>query len=191
VLINGASGGVGTFAVQIAKALGAEVTGVSSGRNVELVRSIGADHAIDYTQTNFTEGAERYDVIIDNVGNHPLRDLRRVLRPEGKYIMIGGPSGGWIDPMPRVLQMMITNPFVEQEQKFFISKLDTDDLNLLRGWLADGTVRPVIDRVHTLAEVPQAVAYLETGRARGKVVIVVDSSRLARVGQGPGAAKNY
>jgi NADPH:quinone reductase-like Zn-dependent oxidoreductase len=177
VLINGASGGVGTFAVQIAKALGAEVTGVSSGRNVALVRSLGADHAIDYTQTNFTEGAERYDVIIDNVGNHPLRDVRRVLKPEGKYIMIGGPSGGWIDPMPRVLQMMITNWFVDQEQKFFISKLDTDDLSLLRSWLEDGTVRPVIDRVHTLAEVPQAVAYLETGRARGKVIIVVDSSR--------------
>jgi NADPH:quinone reductase-like Zn-dependent oxidoreductase len=177
VLINGASGGVGTFAVQIAKALGAEVTGVSSGRNVALVRSLGADHAIDYTQTNFTEGAERYDVIIDNVGNHPLRDVRRVLKPKGKYIMIGGPSGGWIDPMPRVLQMMITNWFVDQEQKFFISKLDTDDLSLLRSWLEDGTVRPVIDRVHTLAEVPQAVAYLETGRARGKVIIVVDSSR--------------
>jgi NADPH:quinone reductase-like Zn-dependent oxidoreductase len=173
VLINGASGGVGTFAVQIAKALGAEVTGVCSSRNVELVRSLGADHVIDYTKEDFTKSDTRYDVIIDNVGNHPVADLRRMLPPDGRYVMVGGPSGGWIDPFPRVLTLIVTGWFVDQDLSFFISRLSGEDLALLREMIEAGQITPVIDRRYTLAEVPKAIEYLETGRARGKVVITI------------------
>jgi NADPH:quinone reductase-like Zn-dependent oxidoreductase len=174
VLINGASGGVGTFAVQLAKWLGAEVTGVSSGRNVELVRSIGADHTIDYTKEDFTKGAQRYDAIIDNVGNHSLSDLRRVLTPNGTYVMIGGPSGRWIAPFPRVIAMMVQKRFVDQKMRFFISEASPQDLTILRDLVQSGTIKPVIDRRYSLSETPKAIEYLETGRARGKVVIVVE-----------------
>jgi len=177
VLINGASGGVGTFAVQIAKSLGADVTGVCSTRNEELVRSIGADHVVDYTKENFTHGAQRYDVIIDNVGNHSLSDVRRVLTPGGRYVMIGGPSGRWVAPMPRVLALVVTSWFVDQEMRFFISRLTEEDLTTLRDLLEAGTITPVIDRRYTLSEVPKAIEYLETGRARGKVVIIVGGTQ--------------
>ena len=173
VLINGASGGVGTFAVQIAKAMGAEVTGVSSTRNVELVRSLGADHVIDYTSQDFTRGTERYDVIIDNVGNRPLREIRRVLEPEGTYVMVGGPSGKWIQPLPRVARMMAMRPFVDQQMRFFISSTDRDDLEHLRDLIAGGKLTPAIDRIYPLARIQDAVAYVETGRARAKVVVTV------------------
>jgi NADPH:quinone reductase-like Zn-dependent oxidoreductase len=174
VLINGASGGVGTFAVQIAKSLGAEVTGVSSTRNLELVRSLGADHVVDYTKEDFTRSAPRYDVIIDNVGNHSLSDLRRVLTPGGKYVMIGGPSGRWVAPLQRVLGLIVTSWFVDQEMRFFISELNQADLVTLRDLIQAGKVTPVIDRRYALSEVRSAIEYLETGRARGKVVIVID-----------------
>ena len=174
VLINGASGGVGTFAVQIAKALGAHVTGVSSTRNVELVRSLGADSVIDYTKDDFTQGAQRYDVIIDNVANHSLSKMRRVLKPRGKYIMVGSPSGRWVDPLPRVLGAMIMSRFVDEEMRFFISELRKEDLTLLAELMASGKLRPVVDRQYPLSEIQQAMAYLETGRARGKVVITMD-----------------
>ena len=174
VLINGASGGVGTFAVQIAKSLGARVTGVSSTRNVELVRSLGADQTVDYTKEDFTKGAQKYDVIIDNVGNHPLGDIRRVLTPNGKYVMIGGPSGRWIAPISRVLAMLVQARFVDQEMRFFIADTNTKDLETLRDLIQSGKITPVIDRRYTLSEVPRAIEYLETGRARGKVVITVE-----------------
>ena len=174
VLINGASGGVGTFAVQIAKALGAQVTGVSSGRNTELVRSLGADHVIDYTKENFTQGTQRYDVIIDNVGNHPLSDLRGVLTDTGRYVMVGGPSGKWVAPFPRVLNMVVQSKFVDQKMSFFMSELNDEDMAVLRDLIEAGKVKPVIDRRYTLSQVPEAVRYLETGRARAKVVISVD-----------------
>jgi NADPH:quinone reductase-like Zn-dependent oxidoreductase len=174
VLINGASGGVGTFAVQIAKALGANVTGVSSSRNVELVRSIGADRVIDYTRENFTESAERYDLIVDNVGNHPLSDLERVLEPNGTYVMIGGPSGRWIAPFPRVLRLMVASRFGSHDMRFFLAELNKEDLTFLRDLMADGKVVPVVDRTYPLSQVREAIAYLETGRARGKVVLTVD-----------------
>ena len=174
VLINGASGGVGTFAVQIAKSFGAHVTGVSSTRNVELVRSLGADHVIDYTKEDFTQGAQRYDLIIDNVANHSLSKMRRVLQPKGTYVMVGGPSGRWVDPLPRALWAMVLSKFVDQDIRFFISELKKTDLELLAELMAAGKVRPVIDRVYPLDEIRPAMTYLETGRARGKVVITVD-----------------
>ena len=174
VLINGASGGVGTFAVQIAKWLGADVTGVASTRNVALVRSLGADRVIDYTKEDFTRGAERYDVIVDNVGNHPLSSLRRVLKPEGRYVMVGGRSGRWIAPFPRVAAMVASRPFVSQDMRFFMSKLDKSDLTLLRDLAADGTLKPAVDRTYPLRDVREAVAYLETGRARAKVVVTME-----------------
>jgi NADPH:quinone reductase-like Zn-dependent oxidoreductase len=174
VLINGASGGVGTFAVQIAKALGAHVTGVCSARNVELVRSIGADEVIDYTRENFTEGARRYDLIIDNVGNHSLSDLERVLEPNGTYVMIGGPSGRWIAPFPRVLRLLLASRFGDHEMRFFLAELNKEDLTFLRDLMQGGKVTPVIDRRYPLREASEAIRYLETGRARGKVVLTVE-----------------
>ena len=174
VLVNGASGGVGTFAVQIAKAYGAEVTGVSSTRNIELVRSIGADHVIDYKQADFTQGTERYDVIIDNVGNHPLLALRRVLEPEGVVVMIGGSSHDqWIGPLLRPIGAAVLSPFVSQRFAGLLAELNPEDLRVLGEWLATGKVKSVVDRDYPLREVPAAIAYLEEGRARGKVVIDV------------------
>jgi len=174
VLVNGAAGGVGTFAVQIAKSMGAEVTGVCSTRNVELVRSLGADHVVDYKQQDFTQGPGRYDVIIDNVGNHPLRALRRVLEPEGIVVMVGGGGGDdWIGPLWRPARAAVLSLFVSQTFAGFLARLDPADLANLAGLLESGRVQSVIDRRYPLAEVPAAIAYLEEGRARGKVVITV------------------
>ncbi len=173
VLINGASGGVGTFAVQIAKALGGEVTGVSSGRNLALVRSLGADHAVDYTAENYTTGAARYDLIVDMVGNHPLLDNRRVLTPHGAYVMVGGPDGRWIAPVDRVIRMVLLSPFIEQRFGMMLSTSNQADLATLTDLMQAGRLTPVIDRSYPLREVAEAIRYLETGRARGKVVITV------------------
>jgi NADPH:quinone reductase-like Zn-dependent oxidoreductase len=171
VLINGASGGVGTFAVQIAKSFGAEVTGVCSTRNVEMVRSIGADQVIDYTKEDFTKGTQRYDVIFDAVGNHSLLESRRALNPKGKYIMVGGPPGRWIDPLPRALNAFVLSRFVSQDLAMFLAQLNKEDLTILGDLMHAGKVRPVIDRQYSLSEVPEAIRYLEKGHARGKVVI--------------------
>ena len=175
VLINGASGGVGTFAVQIAKSFGAEVTGVCSTRNVDMVRSIGADHVIDYTKQNFTEGAQRYDLILDNVGNHSLLDIQRALKPDGTLVMVGGPkSDPWLGPMSRPIKAAMLSPFVSENMVMLMAELNHDDLNVLGDLVRTGKLRPVIDRRYTLSEVPAAIRYLETGRARGKVVVVVE-----------------
>lgn len=174
VLVNGASGGVGTFAVQLAKAFGADVTGVCSTRNVELVRSLGADQVVDYTREDFTRTGERYDVLLDNVGNRSLSECRRVLAPEGRYVMVGGPKGRWLDPLPRALAAHVTSWFVPQRMGAFLAELNQEDLTVLRELLAAGKVRPAIDRRYPLAEVPAAIRYLEEGRARGKVVITMD-----------------
>ena len=176
VLINGASGGVGTFAVQIAKSFGAEVTGVCSGRNVEMVRSLGADHVIDYTKENFTERAERYDLILDNVGSQPLSGFRRVLNPTGKYIVVGG--GGvndsrWTGPMIGVLKMVMLKPFVAQEMKMMLAEINRKDLTVLSDLIQAGKVKPVIDRTYPFSQLPDAMRYLEEGHARGKVVVTV------------------
>jgi NADPH:quinone reductase-like Zn-dependent oxidoreductase len=179
VLINGASGGVGTFAVQIAKSLGADVTGVCSTRNVDLVKSLGADHVIDYTRENFTKSDQRYDVIIDNVANHSLSEIRRVLTPNGKYVMIGGGTGvkdwqGLFGPMTRVFKIMATKRFVSQEMGMMLTDPKQKDLTDLADLMQAGKVKPVIDRTYKLSEIQQAIAYVEEGHARGKVVVTVE-----------------
>src|SRR5882672_7719276 len=177
VLINGASGGVGTFAVQIAKTFGADVTGVCSTRNVDLVRSLGADHVIDYTKEDFAKGTERYDVILDNVPNHSLSECRRILTPNGKYVMIGG--GGpndsrWVGPFGRVIKTMVLSPFTSQKMGMMMADANGKDLTILADMMQSGKLKPVIDRTYKLNEVPAAIAYLEEGHARGKVVITVE-----------------
>jgi NADPH:quinone reductase-like Zn-dependent oxidoreductase len=174
VLINGASGGVGTFAVQIAKALGAEVTGVCSGRNVEMVRSLGADHVIDYTKEDFAKTDQHYDIILDNVPNHPLSECRRILTASGKYVMIGGggPNDGkWVGPFGRVIHAQLLSPFVGQELSMMMADMTNKDLAILGEMMQAGKVTPVIDRRYKLSEVPAAVGYVEEGHARGKVMI--------------------
>jgi NADPH:quinone reductase-like Zn-dependent oxidoreductase len=177
VLINGASGGVGTFAVQIAKSFGTEVTGVCSTRNVDLVRSIGADHVIDYTKEDFAKGTERYDAILDNVPNHTLSECRRVLSPKGKYVLIGG--GGpndsrWIGPFGRIIKTMVLSPFISQKMGMMMADTSQKDLTILAELMQSGKVKPVIDRTYKLSEVPAAIAYVEEGHARGKVIITID-----------------
>jgi NADPH:quinone reductase-like Zn-dependent oxidoreductase len=173
VLINGASGGVGTFAVQIAKHLGAEVTGVCSTRNVELVRSLGADHVIDYTQQDFAAGAQRYDLILDNVANRSLSDLRSALKPTGAIVIVGGAKGDWIGPFLPPLKAAMLQPFVDHKMGTFMAKLTKDDMQLLGELMEAGKVTPVVDRRYALDEAAKAMAYLEAGRARGKVVVNV------------------
>jgi NADPH:quinone reductase-like Zn-dependent oxidoreductase len=171
VLVNGASGGVGTFAVQIAKSLGAEVTGVCSTRNVEMVRSIGADHVFDYTRENYTESGEKYDLIIDNVGNHSLSANRKVLQPNGTLVMIGGAKGDWLAPLMGPIKALLLSPFVDQELVLILAKLRQDDLAILGDLMQAGKVTPVIDRRYPLREVPDAIRYSEEGHARGKIII--------------------
>ena len=179
VLINGASGGVGTFAVQIAKAMGAEVTGVCSTRNLDLVRSIGADHVIDYTKEDFTKGDQRYDVIFDNVQNHTFSERRRVLTPNGMCVLAGIGGAGWHEDTWSHMARSFTTPFMSkftsQKFKFFIAELNHNDLTYLADLMQSGKMKPVIDRTYkSLTETPQALAYLEQGHARGKVVITVE-----------------
>ena len=177
VLINGASGGVGTFAVQIAKTYGAEVTGVCSTRNIEMVKSIGADHVIDYTKEDFTSGSVRYDLIIDNVGSHSLSEYRRVLTPNGALVIVGGPSDDpWLGPLTTTIKAYLTAPFVKQKMIFMLAQGNQDDLDVLRDLMQAGKLTPVIDRRYPLAETAQAISYLEQGHAKGKVVITVDAS---------------
>jgi NADPH:quinone reductase-like Zn-dependent oxidoreductase len=175
VLINGASGGVGTFAVQIAKAFGAHVTGVCSTHNLEMVRSIGADEVIDYTREDFTEGAQLYDVILDMVGNHPLSAYRRVLEPNGIHVLVGGPdSGNWIGPLMGPIKALISAPFVDKEHAPFLAELNKQDLDVLADLMRAGKVTPVIDRRYSLDRIAEAIAYLEEGHAKGKVVISIE-----------------
>ena len=183
VLINGASGGVGTFAVQIAKALGAEVTAVCSPRNLETARSIGADHVIDYTKEDFTQGEQRYDVIFDNVGNHTIAERRRVLNPNGICVLAGmGSAGKHEGQWARLagnLKAFLVSPFISQKFKGFIGKLLKADLTVLRDLMAEGKLSPVIDRQYPMSETAEALRYLEEGHARGKVVITIANSPVA------------
>jgi NADPH:quinone reductase-like Zn-dependent oxidoreductase len=177
VLVNGAAGGVGTFAVQIAKSFGADVTGVCSTRNVELVRSLGADRVIDYTQEDFTRSGERYELILDAVGNRPLSECRRVLASAGTLVMVGAGDGrSSVKFAARALKGLVVSRFGSQTLVFFVAKRNKDDLMLLRELLEGGKVTPVIDRQYPLAEVPEAIRYLEAGHAQGKVVITVSGA---------------
>ena len=168
VLINGASGGVGTFAVQIAKALGAEVTGVCSTANVDTVRSIGADHVIDYTREDFTQGEPRYDLILDNVASHSFAEYRRVLEPRGTLMPNSGHAG-----MGYVIKAFLLPLFVRQVERPFVARPNQEDLITLKELVEAGRVTPVIDRTYPLSETAEAFRYLDQGHARGKVVIVV------------------
>ena len=178
VLINGAAGGVGTLAVQIAKSFGADVTGVCSTRNVAMVRSLGADHVIDYTQEDFTKSGQRYDLIFDTVGNHSLSDCRRALTPGGTLVLVGAPNEGrWLGPLAGLLKAIVVSWFVSQKLLPFLAHFRKDDLLAARELLAAGKVVPVIDRSFPLSAVPDAVRYLEEGHARGKVVITMEPAR--------------
>ncbi len=168
VLINGASGGVGTFAVQIAKALGAEVTGVCSARNVDMVRSLGADDVVDYTRKDFTQNGRRYDLILDNVASHSFSDLMRVLTPQGLVVPNSGHSG-----MGYVFKAFLFSPFQRQLASMYLSVPNGKDLMELKEWLETGQVKPVIERTYPLRETPEAFRYLDKEHARGKVVITV------------------
>ena len=170
VLINGAAGGIGTFAVQIAKSFGANVTGVCSTKNVELVRSLGADRVIDYTRDDFTQDSERYDLLLDNVGNRRLSAMRRVLGPSGKCVMAGAPKELWA-VFSRLFKAFVWSPFLRQKFTFFIAKINRDDLTTLCELINAGKLTPAIDRRYPLAETAGAIAYAEQGHARAKIVI--------------------
>jgi NADPH:quinone reductase-like Zn-dependent oxidoreductase len=172
VLVIGASGGVGTFSVQIAKAFGANVTGVCSTPKVDLVRSIGADHVIDYTHADITDDDQRYDLVVDIGGNRPLSRLRRVLTRDGTLVIVGGEGGGrWTGGIDRQLRAMTLSPFVRQRLGTFVAKENTADLDALRALIETGAVTPVIDRVIALHDVPDAIRNLAAGHVRGKIVI--------------------
>ena len=172
VLINGAAGGIGTFAVQIAKSFGANVTGVCSTKNVDLVRSLGADRVIDYTREDFTQDRGRYDLLLDNVGNRSLLSMRRVLSPNGKCVMTGAPKEMW-KVFTRLLKVFAWPPFLRQKFKFLIANINRDDLTTFGELIKAGKVTPVIDRCYPLTQTADAIAYVEEGHARAKVIISV------------------
>jgi NADPH:quinone reductase-like Zn-dependent oxidoreductase len=173
VLINGASGGVGTFAVQIAKSLGAEVTAVCSTDKLELARSLGADRVVDYTAEDFTRDGRRYDLLLDLVGNRSLAACRGVLAPEGAYVAVSGRKGPWLGPLVRAFATVASAPLVRQRMAFFVASVDRRALLDLKERIEVGAVAPVVDRVYPWRELPEAVRYLERGHARGKVVVAV------------------
>ena len=172
VLINGASGGVGTFAVQLAKAFGAEVAGVCSTRNMNMVRSLGADHVIDYTQEDFTQGERRYDFILDTVGNHSMSECRSVLTPKGTYGAPGAGGGRWLGAATQQLKAALLSPFVSQKL-VPVNDKPNQDLRFLKELIEAGQVTPVIDTTYPLSQTPDAMAHVEEGHARGKIVIAV------------------
>jgi NADPH:quinone reductase-like Zn-dependent oxidoreductase len=175
VLINGASGGVGTFAVQLAKSFGAEVTGVCSTRNVDTVRSIGADHVIDYTQEDFTRSEQRYDLLLDIAGNRSWSDYRRVLDEKATLVVVGGPKGNrWIGPLSQAVKLRLSSLAGSRRVVApFLAKMKKEDLVVLHELLEAGTVTPVLDRQYELSEIPEALRYLGEGHARGKIVVTV------------------
>jgi NADPH:quinone reductase-like Zn-dependent oxidoreductase len=174
VLIIGAAGGVGTFAVQLAKHFGADVTGVCSTRNLDLVRSVGADHVIDYTREDFTRSGQKYDLVFQLAGTRSPSDCRRALTPKGTLLLSSGESDGrWVGPMDRILKALVLAPFVSQRLSSFLARSTTEDLQVLKELIEAGKVTPVIDRTYPQSEVPEAIRYLEEGHARGKVVVTV------------------
>jgi NADPH:quinone reductase-like Zn-dependent oxidoreductase len=178
VLINGAAGGVGTFAVQIAKSFGADVTGVCSTRNIDMVRSIGADEVIDYTQNDFTTSSQRYDLILDCVGNHSFSACRRVLNRDGRFVGVGAPHDpSMMGLLAEMIKTLLLSVFGKQKAVIFIAKSSQDDLTLLGELIATGKLKPVIDRRYGLIDAPDAVRYVEEGHARGKVIITLERDR--------------
>ncbi|HEY3663339.1 MAG TPA: zinc-binding dehydrogenase [Chthoniobacterales bacterium] len=176
VLINGASGGVGTFAVQIAKALGADVTGVCSTRNIDLVRSLGADHVIDYTKEDFTKNGQRYDLILDMVSSHPLSEMRKVMTPHGALVLVGSTDvGDWLKPLGIMLKPAVAGFFGSQKFGSLLAEITKENLNALRELMQTGKLKPVIDRTYTFGQLPDAMRYLEEGHTRGKVVVTVSA----------------
>ncbi len=173
VLINGASGGVGTYAVQIAKAIGAQVTAVCSTRNTQLARSLGADHVVDYSVEDFTKGLAQYDVILDLIGNHSLTAMRRVLKAKGTLVLSSGTGGKVLGPMGRILSALVRSPFVSQTLGVFPAVLGTEALGQLKDLIEDGKITPSVDRSYPLNEAPEAIRYLVEEHARGKIVIEV------------------
>ena len=175
VLIIGASGGVGTFAVQIAKSFDAEVSGVCSTRNVEMVRALGADHVIDYTQEGFTQSGQKYDLIFQLAGTLSPSECRRALTPKGTLVQISGESDGrWIGAVDRIIKALVLSPFASQKMASFTVKPNKEDLRFLKQLIETGTLTPVIDRTYSLSEVPEAIRYLEERRTRGKVVVTLE-----------------
>jgi len=173
VLVHGAGGGVGTYGVQLAKALGAEVTAVCGPASVEIMRSIGADHVIDYTQTDFTRTGERYDLILDVGGTKSLAACRRALTPAGRHVQVGGPAGRWFGPILGLVETFVVNRFVGGKHVPFLAHRKLADLEYLRALAEAGRIRPVIDRTYPLAEAAEAIRYVEAGHARGKVVVII------------------
>ena len=171
VLIHGAGGGVGTFAVQIAKALGAHVTAVTGPKNVDVIRSLGADEVIDYAKEDFTRRAERYDAVLDIAATRSISDLRRLLVPNGMFVQVGAAKGGWIGVFGRIISVMVRARLLRQRVKFFVAQSTAEDLAYLRDLIGSGKLRPVIDRTYPLSEAREAVRYIGTGQARAKVVI--------------------
>ena len=174
VLINGASGGVGTFAVQVAKSFGAEVTAVCSERNAEMVRSLGADHVFDYKKENYTESGQHYDLIIDMISNHSLTANRGVLNPGGRYVIVGGGKGDWVGFMGGPIKALILSAFVDEEFSLMLAELRDSDLEALNELMQAGELTPVIDRRFKLSEVADALRYSEEGHARGKIIIYTE-----------------
>jgi len=174
VLVIGASGGVGTYAVQIAKSYGAEVTGVCSTRNLEMVKSIGADHVIDYTKEDIGDGGQLYDLIVDTAGSRSLSTVRRSLTPDGTLVIVGGEGGGrWFGAVGRTLKAILLSPFAKQSLRAFIASANKEDLETLTGLIEAGKVTPVIDRSYEFSQIPEALRYLGEGHTQGKVVITV------------------
>ena len=173
VLIIGASGGVGTFAVQMAKSYGAEVTGVCSTRNVDMVRSIGADHVIDYTQESIAQSGQRYDLIVDTAGNRSLSEIRRALTPKGTYVIVGGSGGRWLMGSGRSARAALLSPFVSQQLRAFVASSNKEDLAVLKEMIESGKLTPVIDRTFPLNETSEAIDYVGERHAQGKTVITV------------------
>jgi NADPH:quinone reductase-like Zn-dependent oxidoreductase len=174
VLVNGASGGVGTFAVQVAKAFGAEVTAVCSARNADMVRSLGADHVFDYKKENYTESGQHYDLIIDMISNHSLTANRSVLNQGGHYVIVGGGKGDWVGFMGGPLKAMILSAFVDEEFGMMLAEIHNEDLESLNELMQAGELTPVIDRRFKLSEVADALRYSEEGHARGKIIIYME-----------------
>jgi len=177
VLINGAAGGMGTFAVQIAKSFGADVTGVTSTRNADMVRSLGADRVIDYAQEDFTKSGQRYDLILDNVGNHSLSACRRVLNPKGRCVIAGAPKKAAWFFLTRAIATPLLSRLVSQKFIMYIAKITKEDLAVMSELMKSGKVTPVIDRCYSLSDAAEAIRYLEEGHARGKVIVTLEEKR--------------